>query len=152
MRVRCIKFLTRPAAPNASSRSPWVAGVKTGFSGDADVRPPHEGAGGGSGAGRGGDSAGAGGGLGKVLGGVVSVSRIDDGSVVGEARTDSDKGLVTITLCEDYGPLLVTLKGATGGLPDDSVALLKNGYLLLMSGYPIERNKAHDHPAFSQCV
>ncbi|MBI3897400.1 MAG: hypothetical protein HY308_03780 [Gammaproteobacteria bacterium] len=89
-----------------------VAGVETGFGGNIEDKPRHK-DGGGKG-GEGGGSAGAGGGLGKVLGGVISVNRLADGSLIGEKTTDTTDGLVTITVCDTSEPLLVTLKGATG--------------------------------------
>lgn len=95
------------------------AGVKAGFQGDLEARYPRPGdRGGDSGPGSGSNDsstdAGAGGGLGKVLGALVRVTRIADGSLIGEAYTDNQDGLVTITTCGDWEPLLVTLKGAPG--------------------------------------
>ncbi|MBI3898511.1 MAG: hypothetical protein HY308_09475 [Gammaproteobacteria bacterium] len=94
-----------------------VVSVTSGFIGNIEATYP-EGKGGPGlghdGDGDGGNSAGVGGGLGKTLGASVLVTRIVDGSVVGEARTDDKNGLVTLNTCGSAEPLLVTLKGAPG--------------------------------------
>ncbi|MBI3896886.1 MAG: hypothetical protein HY308_01160 [Gammaproteobacteria bacterium] len=90
------------------------AGVVSGFVRDVEAPPVyHDGGGHDPDGGDGGSSSGVGGGLGKVLRGLVRVSRITDGASIGEAYTDSVNGLVTVTTC-DKAPLLITLKGAAG--------------------------------------
>ncbi|MCL4698994.1 MAG: hypothetical protein KJ023_18400, partial [Burkholderiaceae bacterium] len=103
------------------------AGVLSGFTGRFDdvmvqtaYRPPPSGAlggteGGGSGTadgdtGGGGNGAGVGGSLGQFLRTKVEVRRAN-GSLLGTATTDSDKGMVTLVTCDYRGPLRITLHG-----------------------------------------
>ena len=101
--------------------------VASGFSGDLNALFPNAGGDstggdggsgdGGSGDGGGGDgsgSAGVGGGEGKVLGGLVSVTRLTDGMVLGTAVTDRVDGLATVNWCRSDMPVMVTLSGQTG--------------------------------------
>lgn len=102
------------------------AGVLTGFTGSfndvmvqAPYRPPPSGALGGADSyggtadgdsGGGGDGAGVGGSLGQFLRTKVEVRRAD-GSLLGTATTDNDKGMVTLVTCDYRGPLRITLRG-----------------------------------------
>ncbi|HYD97507.1 MAG TPA: hypothetical protein VEC01_19455 [Noviherbaspirillum sp.] len=70
--------------------------------------------GGGGGSGGGGGAAGAGGGEGKVVGALMTVTRLSDGVVLGSALTDSVNGLVTIRPVASDGPVLLTLTGQAG--------------------------------------
>ena len=92
--------------------------VKTGFAGDINqVYANDYGGGGGSDSSSGSDSggdAGAGAGEGKVVRGLMTVTRLSDGLVLGSALTDSAMGLVTIRVCEGDLPVLVTLSGQAG--------------------------------------
>lgn len=118
--------LTRPVVaepPNCKTT------VSSGFSGDLNAVFPNAGGDstggsgdggsgdGGSGDGGGGDgsgSAGVGGGEGKVLGGLVSVTRLADGVVLGTAVTDRVDGLATVNWCRSDMPVMVTLSGQAG--------------------------------------
>jgi len=102
------------------------AGVLTGFTGRFDdvmvqtpYRPPPSGALGGTesyggtadgDSGGGGEGAGVGGSLGQFLRTKVEVRRAD-GSLLGTATTDNDKGMVTLVTCDYQGPLRITLRG-----------------------------------------
>ncbi len=102
------------------------AGVLTGFTGSfndvmvqAPYRPPPSGALGGAesyggtadaDSGGGGDGAGVGGSLGQFLRTRVEVRRAD-GSLLGTATTDNDKGMATLVTCDYQGPLRITLRG-----------------------------------------
>jgi len=102
------------------------AGVLTGFTGSfndvlvqAPYRPPPSGALGGTesyggtadaDSGGGGDGAGVGGSLGQFLRTRVEVRRAD-GSLLGTATTDNDKGMATLVTCDYQGPLRITLRG-----------------------------------------
>lgn len=103
------------------------AGVLSGFTGRFDdvlvqaaYRPPPsgaiggtEGAGGGTAgdnSGGGGEGAGVGGSLGQFLHTRVEVRRAD-GSLLGTATTDNDRGMVTLVTCDYRGPLRITLRG-----------------------------------------
>ena len=61
----------------------------------------------------GGDGSGAdgGGGLGKTLNALMTVTRIADGALVGQALTDATTGLVKIKAGPGTGPVLLTLSG-----------------------------------------
>ncbi|MBL8288859.1 MAG: hypothetical protein JNL85_12820 [Rubrivivax sp.] len=102
------------------------AGVLTGFGGSfTDVmvqtpyRPPPSGALGGTDSyggtadgdsGGGGVGAGVGGSLGQFLRTRVEVRRAD-GSLLGSATTDNDRGMATLVTCDYRGPLRITLRG-----------------------------------------
>ncbi len=102
------------------------AGVLTGFTGSFNdvmvqtpYRPPPSGALGGAesfggtadaDSGGGGDGAGVGGSLGQFLRTKVEVRRAD-GSLLGTATTDNEKGMVTLVTCAYRGPLRITLRG-----------------------------------------
>ncbi|MCW5632220.1 MAG: hypothetical protein KIT17_02700 [Rubrivivax sp.] len=102
------------------------AGVLSGFTGRFDdvmvqtpYRPPPSGALGGTESyggtaegdtGGGGEGAGVGGSLGQFLRTKVEVRRAD-GSLLGTATTDNDKGMVTLVTCDYVGPLRITLRG-----------------------------------------
>ncbi|MBI5716998.1 MAG: hypothetical protein HZC37_04840 [Burkholderiales bacterium] len=102
------------------------AGVLTGFTGSFNdvlvqtpYRPPPSGALGGTesyggtaegDSGGGGEGAGVGGSLGQFLRTKVEVRRAD-GSLLGTATTDNDKGMVTLVTCDYRGPLRITLRG-----------------------------------------
>jgi len=102
------------------------AGVLSGFTGRFDdvlvqaaYRPPPSGALGGTesyggtaegDSGGGGEGAGVGGSLGQFLRTKVEVRRAD-GSLLGTAITDNDKGMVTLVTCDYRGPLRITLRG-----------------------------------------
>jgi hypothetical protein len=91
--------------------------VKTGFIGDIETTQANAGTtggDGGGGAGGSGGGAGAGGGLGKVLGGLMRVVDLSDGTFIGEALTDTTQGLVTVRTGTRPGPFLLTLEGRTG--------------------------------------
>lgn len=104
-----------PAVPPASV---CASAVVTGFSGNIETQLPttggEVGAGAAGGSGDGGSGAAAGGGLGKVLGGLLRVTDLSTGSVVGEAITDSTSGLVTVRTCSRTGPFLLTMEGRPG--------------------------------------
>ena len=104
-----------PALPATSVCAPAVA---TGFAGNIETQLPTTGDLGGAGAAGGGDGGGggaaAGGGLGKVLGGLLRVTDLSNGAVVGEAITDATSGLVTIKTCSRTGPFLLTMEGRAG--------------------------------------
>ncbi len=94
---------------------PGVACVKsvvTGFNGNLEL----DGAGTGDGGGGSDGGSGVGGGLGKVLGGLVRVFDLSDGSLLGEAVTDNVRGLVTVKACGSRGPWLVRLEGRPGAV------------------------------------
>jgi hypothetical protein len=61
-----------------------------------------------------GGSAGAGVGEGKVLGGLLTLSRLSDGAALGSAITDATTGMVTISACEADLPALITISGLPG--------------------------------------
>ncbi|MBL8347045.1 MAG: hypothetical protein JNN03_16520 [Rubrivivax sp.] len=102
------------------------AGVLTAFTGSFNdvmvqtpYRPPPSGALGGADSfggtadadsGGGGDGAGVGGSLGQFLRTKVEVRRAD-GSLLGTATTDNDRGMVTLVTCDYQGPLRITLRG-----------------------------------------
>ncbi|MBI5716999.1 MAG: hypothetical protein HZC37_04845 [Burkholderiales bacterium] len=102
------------------------AGVLSGFTGRFDdvlvqaaYRPPSNGGLGGADSyggtaegdtGGGGEGAGVGGSLGQFLRTKVEVRRAD-GSLLGTATTDNDKGMVTLVTCDYRGPLRITLRG-----------------------------------------
>jgi hypothetical protein len=65
-------------------------------------------------AGGGDGGAGAGAGEGKVLGGLMTATRIFDGTPLGSALTDSVNGLVTVRICPGDLPILLTLTGQPG--------------------------------------
>ena len=102
--------------------------VLTGFSGSFDdvlVQVPYDakadagdanggGAGGSGGGAGGGAGAGAGGSLGQFVNAIVRVERVD-GSLLGEAVTDKDKGLVTVVPCRYQGPLHLVVKAKADG-------------------------------------
>lgn len=96
-----------------------AASVREGFGGDLEALYPG-GFGGSAGDGTsgasddGGGDDGAGGGLGKTVGALVVVTRIADGTELGRAKTDAARGMVTVHLCPDTGPLLLTMQGADG--------------------------------------
>jgi hypothetical protein len=95
------------------------ASVTTGFAGDVNATYSGDyGGGGDGGGGGGGDSggggAGAGAGEGKVLGGLMTMTRISDGATLGSAVTDSVNGLVTLKPCVGDLPVLLTLTGQPG--------------------------------------
>ena len=90
------------------------ATVTPGFAGDLNAVYPNGDGGGDGGAGGDGGGAGAGAGEGKVLGGLMTVTRLSDGAVLGSAVTDSTRGLVTIKPCSVDGPVLLTLTGRAG--------------------------------------
>ncbi len=85
--------------------------VKTGFGGDLNATYV-DGLGGLSNAG--GTGAAIGAGQGKVLGGLMTVTRLSDGAVLGSAVTDSETGLVTIKPRQSDLPVLITLTGQKG--------------------------------------
>src|SRR4029450_12732417 len=58
--------------------------------------------------------AGAGAGEGKVLGGLMTMTRLSDGLVLGSAVTDNSRGLVNIKPCRADFPILLTLTGQAG--------------------------------------
>ena len=95
-------------------------GVFTGFTGKFDdvpvqvARSDDAGEGGGDGAAGGGDGAGAGGSLGQFLNAVIRVER-SDGSLLGEARTDATRGMVTVVPCRYQGPVRLTVKARPDG-------------------------------------
>lgn len=95
-------------------------GVTSGFTGDVDATYSDGYAGGGGGgdggggAGDGGSGAGAGAGEGKVLGGLMTVTRLADGVVLGTALTDGVRGLVAIKPCLGDFPVLLTLESQPG--------------------------------------
>jgi len=95
--------------------SACAVSVATGFSGDlnATYSDNSGGDGGAGGAGDGG-GAGAGGGEGKVMGGLMTVTRLADGVVLGSATTDATTGLVSIKPCAADGALMLTLSGQAG--------------------------------------
>jgi hypothetical protein len=101
-------------------------GVTTGYRGDQETLAANSGVGansdsgadasagddgGSSGAG---DGASVGGGFGKVLGGLVKVQDLSNGSIVGQALTDPLRGLVTVKTCASPGPFLLTIQGQPG--------------------------------------
>jgi len=90
--------------------------VMSGFTGDLNATYPggDGGDGGGGGGGGSGGGAGAGAGEGKVLGGLMTATRIFDGTPLGSAMTDSVNGLVTIRICPGDLPILLTLTGQAG--------------------------------------
>jgi hypothetical protein len=89
--------------------------VKQGFARDIETALADAGVGGDGGSGGdGGGGAGAGGGLGKVLGGLMRVIDLSDGTFIGEAVTDPTLGLVTVKTCTRPGPFLLTLEGRAG--------------------------------------
>lgn len=89
---------------------PEAKGVFTGFDGDFDWESP-DGLGGDGGGADGGGGAGAGGALGQFKRAMVVVT-FPDGTELGRALTDDEKGMVTIKPGRDYkGPLLVEIQG-----------------------------------------
>ena len=103
------------------SSAPYAAtctsAVSSGFNGDLNMLygDGYGGAdGSGNGSGDGDSGAGAGAGEGKVIGALVTVTRIADGSVIGSAVTDSTNGLVKIKPCVGDFPVLITLTGQSG--------------------------------------
>lgn len=104
-----------PVLPPISSVC--IPAVATGFAGNIETRLPTTGSEVAAGAGGGGDGGGgaaAGGGLGKVLGGLLRVTDLSNGTVVGEAITDATSGLVTVKTCSRTGPFLLTMEGRAG--------------------------------------
>ncbi|MBC5763604.1 hypothetical protein [Ramlibacter albus] len=80
----------------------------------AGAPSPGDQGGDGSGVGGVGGGAGVGGGFGKVLGGLMQVTDLSDGTLIGEALTDSTNGLVTVRTFNRTGPFLLTLRGRAG--------------------------------------
>lgn len=106
-------------SPGAGSQTACVPGVTTGFAADFNLVQANSGdaggdGGGSAGAGGGGGGAAAGGGFGKVTSALMRVSSLADGSVIGEALTDPERGLVTVKTCGRSGPFLLTLSGRAG--------------------------------------
>jgi hypothetical protein len=100
--------------PDLPPNSVCAAGITTGFSGDLNATySDGNGGDGGGGASGAGSGAGAGGGEGKVLGGIMTITRLSDGVVLGSATTDATTGLVSIKPCAADGPLLLTLAGTS---------------------------------------
>ena len=99
--------------------------VLTGFAGKFDdvvVQVPYDpnraagdgGTGGDAAGSGGGDGAGTGGSLGQFVNALVRVER-NDGSLLGQAVTDSDKGLVTIVPCRYQGALHISVRAKPDG-------------------------------------
>ena len=100
---------------SASLAANCTAGVVQGYARNIEQFAADAGfAGGDGGVGGDGGGAAAGGGLGKVLGGLMRVQDLSDGSTVGEAITDGSQGLVTVKTCGRAGPFLLTLEGRQG--------------------------------------
>jgi hypothetical protein len=96
-------------------------GVTTGYAGSIESAVANSGCAvtdnsgaGDSGSGSGGGGSGAGGGLGKVLGGLMTVQDLFDGTVIGQAATDTSNGMVTVKTGTRIGPFLLTLEGRAG--------------------------------------
>jgi hypothetical protein len=115
LQIKEVPQTCRPAVLSGFTGSFNDVPVQVAFDAKGNAGDGSDNGGGGAGDGAGGgDGAGAGGSLGQFLNAVVRVER-SDGSLLGQAVTDADKGMVTVVPCRYQGPVHITVKAKADG-------------------------------------